>query len=276
MPNGLLAPPDERRGLSSKTAGVELRGGNPSGDNSVPAGAKFFGYAAVYDVRAAIGNPLTYGFFEQVSSTAFSKTLQECDARFLVDHNPAQIVSRMSAGSLRLASDGTGLATDSELCQDLSYVKDLAINVWLRNITGMSFGFQVLRDDWATDKVETVDGDSADVEVRTLLEVRLIEVSAVTFPAYHQTSSEINSVARALITRGSVEAIERRAAFRPELRELCHLDQLKGRAAPGETTQPPHDEPGSEPIAPAASTRLVGPTAEQRMRAYGARFRLPV
>lgn len=44
----------ERRGRSVTEAGVELRG--------EPSEPKFFGHAAVFNSRTAIGNPLTWGF----------------------------------------------------------------------------------------------------------------------------------------------------------------------------------------------------------------------
>lgn len=159
---------------------------------------RFVGHAAVFNSRTAIGNPLKWGWYEQVSTGAFSKTLQEGDARFLVDHDTAMLVARVSAGDLRLSEDSIGLAVDSDLDTELSYVRDLLRNVEKRRITGMSFGFYVVRDEWTTETVETSDGQTAEVDVRTILEVRLLEVSAVTFPAYEETDAGLRSLAENL------------------------------------------------------------------------------
>lgn len=265
----------EQRGLPADLAGLEIRDGE--GDGAVD---RFAGYAAVFNTRAAIGNPKTFGFYEQLAPSAFKKTLQEADVRMLIDHNPYYVVSRMSAGSLQLRSDDTGLAVDSAMDDELSYVRDLKANVRNGNITGMSFGFKVVPggDDWV--KERTADGE--DVEVRTLRDVKLIEVSGVTFPAYAKTQAELHTVAAALRSRGDLDAIEQRAQFRPELYELCGVDrELRttiidlghlSEPAVATRTEPPADDL----VEPAASTQLRGPSVAERMRVMSARFHLPV
>lgn len=251
-------PGDERRRLTLDASGVQVR----AGDSGEP---RFTGYAAVFDIRTAIGNPLKWGFYEEVAPGAFTKTISEGDQRMLIDHDTYYVVSRVSAGTLALAQDAKGLAVDSALDKRLSYVGDLIVNVDVRNITGMSFGFYVIKDQWRTETVETSDGQSAEVEIRRILETRTIEVSAVTFPAYEDTEAELNSVARALVRRGDVNAIERRAVFRPELRDLL---QVIGRE-PGESTRV---EPVVEPELP---TRRHLDEIDLAMRGYAARYRLP-
>ncbi|MEV0441812.1 HK97 family phage prohead protease [Streptomyces spectabilis] len=216
---------EERRRLPLSTAEVAIRAADGEG------GTRFSGYAAVFNSRTAIGNPLRWGFYEEIAPGAFAKTLQEGDARMLIDHDSYYVVSRVSAGSLSLAEDARGLAVDSALDEGLSYVADLKANIRNKNITGMSFGFYVIKDDWTLEKVDTSDGQSAEVEVRRILEARLIEVSAVTFPAYEETEAELASVASALVSRGEKAAIEQRARYRPELRDLL---QMVGEPAPDE------------------------------------------
>jgi uncharacterized protein len=218
---------EERRRLPLSTAEVSLRA-----DGDGTGGERFHGYAAVFNSRTAIGNPLRWGFYEEIAPGAFTKTLGEGDARMLVDHDSYYVVSRVTAGSLALAEDARGLAVDSALDTGLSYVADLKSNIRNGNVTGMSFGFYVIKDDWTTESVDTSTGDSVEVEVRRILEVRLIEVSAVTFPAYEDTEAELASVASALVQRGDTAAIERRAAWRPELRDLLRLVDADAAAGP--------------------------------------------
>lgn len=222
-------------------------------DGDTPAG--FVGHAAVFNTRTAIGNPLTWGFYEEVAPGAFTKTLQEGDARFLVDHVTNMIVSRVSAGDLRLAEDKMGLATDSDLDTEVSYIADLARNVDKRRITGMSFGFRVVKDDWTDEEVSTSDGQTATVEVRTIREVELFEVSACTFPAYEETDAALRS---ALIQRGDVEAIKARAEHRPDLIDL--IENIN--------REPARSTRGTEP------TDVTRERMDRSMRALAARYRL--
>lgn len=225
----------ERRDLALATAGLQVRAAAEGGTRG------FAGHAAVFNSRTAIGNPLTWGFYEEIADGAFTKTLSEGDARMLVDHDTSLVVSRVSAGSLRLAQDDVGLAVDADLDERLSYVSDLVVNLDNRNITGMSFGFRVVKDDWALVDVETLAGDRAQAELRVIREVQLFEVSAVTFPAYEDTDAGLRSVGVALAARGDDAAFDRRAAFRPELynfRREPGPAPTRGADAtqPGETT----------------------------------------
>lgn len=216
----------ELRDLSRETARLEIRS-----DASTPT---FGGYAIVFDSRTAIGNPLTWGFYEEIDPAAATKTLAEGDQRFLVDHMSHMLVARRSAGDLRLTQDQTGVAVDADLDMELSYVRDMARNVEKRRLTGMSFAFSVVRDDWSTEQVSTSDGQSADVEVRRILEMRVSEVSAVTFPAYEETTAAL----RAVSMRDDPDPLGRRRELlrEVEVRRPGGSTGEREKAAPGEST----------------------------------------
>lgn len=192
----------------------------------------FTGHAAVFDTRTAIGNPLTWGFYEEIAPGAFAKTLQEGDARFLVDHDTSLLVARVTAEDLRLAEDKVGLATEADLDVEVSYVRDLVRNLEKRRITGMSFGFRTVKDRWETETVSTSDGQEAEVEIRTILEVELFEVSAVTFPAYEETDAALRAISR----RDDPDPLGRRAEI------LRDVDPKIGRE-PAETTRDENSQP---------------------------------
>lgn len=194
----------------------------------------FAGHAAVFNTRTAIGNPLSWGFYEEIAPGSFTKTLQEGDARLLVDHDTALLVARVSAGDLRLAEDKVGLATEADLDVELSYVRDLVRNLEKRRVTGMSFGFRVVKDEWTTEEVSTSDGQTATVEVRTIREVELFEVSTVTFPAYEETDAALRAVAG----RDNPDPLGRRAS-------ILHLLDASGE--PAETTRPTVEAQPGEP-----------------------------
>lgn len=163
-------------------------------------GRQFTGTAVVFDTWAMIGDP-EYGFRERVADGALTKTLRESDVFFLDSHNSSRIISRTSAGTLRLSPNSSGLGVDSDLDTRVSYVNDVVANVENRNYQGMSFGFRVTKDEW----VSGSDG----VDERTIRELALYEVSAVASPAYVTTDAAVRSaVLAAKIHRGDLTAEE--------------------------------------------------------------------
>jgi len=262
----ITLPAVEERGITLALAGCEVRAG-AEGDTPT-----FVGHASVFDTRYAVGNPLTWGFYEEVSRGSFAKTIAEGDARFLIDHETDKPVSRVSAGTLRLAEDRVGLAVDSDLNTRKTYVADLVENLTDGTVTGMSIGFCVVKDEWTTETVETSDGQQAEIEVRTILEVQLVEVSSVTFPASEttdaglrtiETDHELRDVAAALVRRGDLAALERRAVYRSELTDFRHLIP-----EPVDTTR---DDELEEPGAPTPPVDM-----ERTMRGLSLRFGLPL
>jgi HK97 family phage prohead protease len=245
-----ILPDVERRSRPLAATDFTLRA-EPDGADPV-----FTGHAAVFNVRTAIGNPLTWGFYEEIAPGAFTKTLKEGDARFLVDHDTALLVARVTAGDLRLGEDDIGLNTESDLDQEVSYVRDLTVNVRKRRITGMSFGFEVVKDDWTTVDAGTLDnGDTVEAELRTIREVKLYEVSAVTFPAYEETDAAL----RAVRCRSNPDPLGRRAAL---------LRRESTDREPADATR------GDKPSEPAVSTRMTAKHVDLAMRGYAARYRL--
>lgn len=143
------------------------------------------GHAAVFNERSEnLG-----GFREVVAPGAFAEAVQKDDVRALFNHDPNFVLGRNTAGTLRLAEDKRGLAYEVEL-PDTQTIRDLVIAPVERgDVTGSSFGFRVRPggQDWAEDD----DG----VLIRTLKDVRLFDVSPVTFPAYPQTDVAVRSLA---------------------------------------------------------------------------------
>lgn len=253
----------EERSLPVATALPEVR---EATDGGLP---QFVGHASMFDVRYAIGNPLTWGFYEEVARGAYAKTISEGDQRFLVDHDTGKPISRVSAGTLRLAEDRVGLAVDSDLNIRKSYVADLVENLGDKTVTGMSVGIRVIRDEWRVEIVETSDGMTAEVEIRRILETQLVEVSAVTFPASETTDAglrssidrELRDVAIALVRRGDLAALERRAAFRGDLLDFRHLI-----AEPAAATRDDSEPPAGTPTV----------DVQARMRGLSLRYGLPL
>ncbi|WP_439618316.1 HK97 family phage prohead protease [Shinella sp.] len=138
------------------------------------------GYAAVFGETTDIG-----GFFREVIARgAFTKTLQTADVRAYYGHERARLLGRSSAGTLRLAEDAKGLAVEIDL-PDTSDGRDVRTLIERGDITGMSFGFIVTRQEW---------DETGDIPTRTIFEVELREVSIVSEPAYDGTSVALRSL----------------------------------------------------------------------------------
>jgi HK97 family phage prohead protease len=148
------------------------------------------GYAAVFDSPTEIDT--WFGRYrESIEPGAFTKTLKENDIRALYNHNPDWVLGRNKAGTLDLREDDHGLAVTIKL-PDTSYASDLAESLKRGDIDQMSFGFEIIRDRWIFTK------NDAELDERTLLEVRLWDVSPVTFPAYPQTEAHLRTAITAL------------------------------------------------------------------------------
>jgi len=140
------------------------------------------GYAAVFNkLSQNLG-----GFVERVAPGAFAKTLQEQDIRALFNHDENHVLGRLAAGTLRAEEDGTGLVYDIDLPDTVSG-RDVATLLERGDVSGSSFGFRVVEDEWG----ETEQG----FPLRTLKAVALRDVGPVTFPAYTDSTSALRSLA---------------------------------------------------------------------------------
>lgn len=149
-------------------------------------GMTFTGYAAVFNQWSQ-----DMGFREKIAPGAFSKTLGEKrrDIRMFLNHNVDQVLATTKAETLSLVEDQKGLRVEAKL-PDTGAGRDLAYLMKRGDVDSMSFGFQTVRDEW-----------SSDLTTRTLLEVRLFEVSPVTgWPAYTGTSAAVRTLAEAIET----------------------------------------------------------------------------
>lgn len=144
------------------------------------------GYAVIW---GAISTPLG-GFVEVIRRGAFTNTLQAGDARALWNHNADFPLGRKSAGTLTLEEDTKGLKV-TITPPDTTYARDLIASIERRDVTGMSFGFVVVKDAWLR-------AGSDGYPVRELLQVNLLECSPCTLPAYPQTEVHVRDVVAAV------------------------------------------------------------------------------
>lgn len=138
------------------------------------------GYTAVFN---ELSNKLGT-FRERIRPGAFAKTIKEADIRALFNHNPDYVLGRNKSGTLELSEDSRGLFSRISL-PDTSYAKDLKVSIERGDINQMSFGFRAIKEDWFLDDAEGV--------IRELQEVKLYDISIVTYAAYPQTEVAIRT-----------------------------------------------------------------------------------
>lgn len=137
----------------------------------------------VIEGHAAVFNRISQnmgGFVEKIRPGAFTKTLQEADVRALINHDPNLVLGRNKSGTLNLAQDDIGLRYGI-MPPNTTYANDLAVSMERGDIDRSSFGFFAVDEDWSM----TEQG----FPVRELIQVSLVDVSVVTYPAYLDAES---------------------------------------------------------------------------------------
>lgn len=151
-------------------ASIELR------DATAESPGTLEGYAAKYDSETEIGG----WFREVIRPGAFTRALAEGqDVRALWGHDNRIVLGRRSAGTLEVNEDATGLKFRVVL-PDTQAGRDAATSIKRGDVDGMSFGFRAVRERWTEEEGKP--------ELRELLDLDLVEISPVAFPAYPDTS----------------------------------------------------------------------------------------
>lgn len=140
------------------------------------------GRPIVYDSKTDIGGM----FAEIIEKGALRKTNLE-DVRFLVNHDQSKIPLARSRkntknSTMQLSVDDEGMEINVELdIENNSEARNLYSAIERGDITGMSFMFGIEDEEW-----EGLDTDYPTRHIKAISTV--VEVSAVTFPAYEETS----------------------------------------------------------------------------------------
>lgn len=133
------------------------------------------GYFAVFNSDYEIFPDVT----ESVAPEAFDNTLGG-DIKALCDHDTRLVLGRNKAGTLELRVDSHGLWGRIAINPNDSDAMNLYERVKRGDVDQCSFGFEIIRE-------ESDFRDDGSVHF-TIREVKLYEVSVVTFPAYAETS----------------------------------------------------------------------------------------
>jgi len=159
----------ERENRSIAFSNLELRASSD--------GKTLVGYAAVFDSPS---EPLPWTEF--VRRGAFAKTIKDgADVRLLIDHEGVPL-ARSKSGTLTMQEDDYGLRIEAMLDENNPDAAKVMSALRRGDLSQMSFAFQTVKDSWSTDK-----------RTRELKEVRLYDVSVVTYPAYEETVAELRN-----------------------------------------------------------------------------------
>lgn len=165
-----------------------------------------------FEIRAAqdedhghvlLGQPIVYeqktnlGWYDEVISRGALDDTDLKDVRFLVNHNTDMIPLARSRNNnanstmqMEVSDDGMSIRVDLDVDNNAE-AKSLYSAVERGDLDGMSFMFIVGADKW--------EGLETEHPTRTITAFdRVLEVSAVTFPAYEQTSIQARGLSDAL------------------------------------------------------------------------------
>lgn len=171
------------------------------------------------------GRPIVYnsrtnlGFFDEVIESNALMNADLTDVRFLVNHDVSKIPlarSRRNNGNstMKLTTDNEGMQIEVILdTENNSEARALYSAVQRGDISGMSFMFAVNDEEW-----ENLESDHPTRHIRAISTV--VEVSAVTFPAYEST--EINARSKEALdnARSALDKVRQQNATSVDIGEI--------------------------------------------------------
>ena len=204
------------------------------------------------DGNVIVGRPIVYssrtnigGMFDEIIEPGALDETDLRDVRFLVNHDTSKIPlarSRRNNGNstMHLVRDSQGLMIQVELdVENNAEARSLYSAVQRGDISGMSFMFGVPDggDEW-----ENLNTDHPTRHIRSISSV--VEVSAVTFPAYESTEIYARSKEALDNARSTLEKVRQPKANPVETRDNDELELLKERTKFLTRFNPNHDAKG--------------------------------
>ena len=182
MTDTLDAPTVRDTPKDNVTRSVDFRA-EPSAD-----GLTLDGYGATFGDWTEI-HDRAGPFMEQIAPGAFKRTIGQRTPVLQFDHGAHPLIGSIPLGRITsISEDDHGLRIRARL-SDNWLVEPVRDAIRDGAVTGMSFRFRVVSDQW-----DARDG----IDHRTITEVELYEVGPVVFPAYDTTSVGVRSRQTAL------------------------------------------------------------------------------
>lgn len=178
------------------------------------------------------GRPIVYesktdlGYFAEVIHKGALKNTALKDVRFLVNHDTSKIPLARSRrnndnSTMQLTEDNDGLSIRVNLdIENNADARALYSAVQRGDISGMSFAFAVDQEEW-----EDLDSEYPTRHIKSISTV--VEVSAVTFPAYEDT--EINARDKSALDNARRLVDTKRQTRQQSVDTELELEKLKAK-----------------------------------------------
>lgn len=226
-------------------------------DDEPSDGRTLEGYGAVFDTLTEIDS-WEGTFQESIRKGAFRKSLRERTPVIQFDHGRHPLIGSIPLGSFtELKEDDHGLWVSARL-SDNWLIQPIRDAIADGAVTGMSFRFQVVRDEWRDVNGKLIKpeelyellwmpGDRGPIQ-RTITEVKLHEVGPVVFPAYAETSVGVRA-------RDVADLVRSDATLAREVRASLARDHTR--------TTPPLEDLGDPDTRRAVARELLfGPPSD--------------
>jgi HK97 family phage prohead protease len=264
-------------------------------DEAAGDGRTLTGYGAVFGAETEIDS-WEGRFVEYIRKGAFKKSLRERTPVMQFDHGRHPLIGSIPIGRIEdIREDDHGLYTEATL-SDNWLIQPIRDAIAEGSVTGMSFRFEVVREQWYDDSGKRLTPQEAAERLwmsgrdaaplrRELIELKLREVGPVVFPAYDQTTVGVRAadVASSLIRDGDLVREVRRSLARdavamaevpedPELRREVATALLLNRSAEEPVSTAPvaapvedHPAPESDdaPVVDHPSSERTNPLRDQ-------------
>lgn len=184
------------------------------------------GLAAVFYREADAGTEywLWHDMVERILPGAFDRAIAEShDARALFNHDPDNLLGRVSSGTCRLSVTAEGLAYEvDEDVLDPDHVR-VCSKIDRGDVTGSSFAFVARAVTWEEVKLD----DGKWLYIRNITDVDLYDVGPVTYPAYEASTSgrdggQSRGQSGSPTIGSSLRQQDDQASIPLEIRELIH------------------------------------------------------
>lgn len=197
----------------------ELRAADGAGASQTGE-MSIYGYAAMFNSESKdLG-----GFVEVVAPGAFTRAIADKqDVYCLINHDANKVLGRTTSGTLKLTQDDRGLRFDCSLDPTSQTHRDLYASVKRGDTNSCSFAFAAGDDGQSW---EDVSKGTQRMFKRTLKDVNLFDVSAVTYPAYNTTS---------VGARGQMVSAEVRSMVQDLMKKRTNRDAADSLAAGGDS-----------------------------------------
>ena len=181
-----------------------------------------------------VGHPIVYnsrtdlGWFDEIIEAGALNNTDMTDVRFLVNHDTSKIPlarSRRNNGNstMQLTTDNDGLKIRAQLdVENNSEARALYSAVQRGDISGMSFMFAIRGQAW-----DDLDSDHPTRRITDISTV--VEVSAVTFPAYNATSIDARSNEALESAKIALESARQQRAIESVDTDALELEKAKFR-----------------------------------------------